>query len=211
VLDPAMLAQMCAPDAPPRLSGNGAGLPAVLACLRREDGARWEHYLAEVRRLLPEIADVTAGVTVNGYLAFSVTRHGGLALRPEDLSQGTLVILALLALAHAGDRPTLLCFEELERGIHPRLLRDVRDILYRLSFPQDWGEAAPPVQVLCTTHSPYVLDLFVDTPEDVIIAARDDAGAAYFRRMDEIPELREMLESGRPGDLWYSGILGGVP
>ena len=66
-------------------------------------------------------------------------------------------------------------------------------------------------QVLATTHSPYVLDLFVDTPEDVVIAAKEENGAAVFKRLVDIPELREMLQSGRLGDLWYSGILGGVP
>jgi predicted ATPase len=127
-----------------------------------------------------------------------------------NLSQGTLTVLALLSIALAPQRPGLLCLEELERGIHPRLLRDVRDTLYRLSFPADWGDTdGRPVQVLATTHSPYVLDLFVDTPEDVILATREE-GAASFKRLTDVPELREMLQNGRLGDLWYSGILGGV-
>lgn len=211
VLDPGALTQASVREAPARLAGNGAGLPAVLAALRRDDADRWERFLAEVRRILPEIVEVIAGETTNGHLAFSVVHTGGKTLRPENLSHGTLVILALLALTLAADRPSFVCLEELERGIHPRLLRDVRDILYRLSFPADCGDDASAVQVLTTTHSPYVLDLFVDTPEDVIIATRDEAGAANFRRMDAIPELREMLGSGNLGDLWYSGILGGVP
>ncbi len=211
VLDPVALTQVCPHDAPPRLAAHGAGLPAVLASLRRTDATRWTTFLDEVRRLLPEIGDVIAGETVNGHLAFSVTLTNGKSLRPENLSQGTLLVFALLALALGPERPTLLCLEELERGIHPRLLRDVRDILYRLSFPADCGDPATAVQVLTTTHSPYVLDLFIDTPEDVIIAGKDEAGAANFRRLDTIPELRDLLASGRLGDLWYSGILGGVP
>ncbi len=211
VLDPAALAQACPRGAAPTLASNGAGLPAVLAALRRADGPRWDDYVGEVRRLLPETTDVVAGETVNGDITFSVTKSGGQHLPPANLSQGTLVVLALLALAFAPDRPTLLCLEELERGLHPRLLRDVRDILYRLSFPQDAGESLPPVQVIATTHSPYVLDLFVDTPEDVVIAAKEEGGAAVFKRLVDVPELREMLQTGKLGDLWYSGILGGVP
>lgn len=211
VLDPVALARPCARDAEPVLAEDGGGLPAVLAHLRRVEGERWEQLVGEARRLLPEIHEVIAGETVDGQLAFSVVLAGGKSVRAESLSQGTLVIFGLLAIVFAQTRPTLLCLEEMERGIHPRLLRDVRDLLYRLSFPSDWGESAPAVQVLTTTHSPYVLDLFVDTPEDVVIAEKDEAGTARFRRLDTVPEVREFIASGRLGDLWYSGILGGVP
>lgn len=209
VLDPVALARPCPRAAPPAIAADGAGLPAMLAAMRREDPTRWGQFCGEVHRVLPEIADVVAGETTGGELAFSVTKEDGRTLHPENLSQGTLTIVALLALALAPDRPTLLCLEELERGIHPRSLRDVRDTLYRLSYPRDWEDDAPPVQVLATTHSPYVLDLFVDTPEEVVLATKDD-GAAVFKRLVDVPEIHELLRNGRLGDLWYSGILGGV-
>jgi hypothetical protein len=91
------------------------------------------------------------------------------------------------------------------------MLRGVRDVLYRLSFPADYGHDRPPTQVIVTTHSPQLLDLFRDHPEEVIIA--DKAGrAARFMRLSDRPDLAALLaEGGSLGDLWYSGILGGVP
>jgi predicted ATPase len=84
-------------------------------------------------------------------------------------------------------------------------------VLYRLSYPADYGHARAPVQVIATTHSPHLLDLFRDHPEEIVIA--DKRGrAATFARLSDRADLAELLaEGGTLGDLWYSGILGGVP
>lgn len=210
VLNPVALARPVAEGTKPCLESDGKGFPAVLAALKERSGERWAEFVAEVNRLLPEISDLDVCATDDGLLGYTVTNSNGLVLRPDNLSQGTLVIIALVALAMDGARPSFLCLEEIERGIHPRLLRDVRDSLYRLSFPADSGDTVPPVQVVVTTHSPYLLDLFVDNPEDVVLAAKKGE-SAYFQKLSDMPELAEMLENGRLGDLWYSGILGGVP
>ena len=74
------------------------------------------------------------------------------------------------------------------------------------------GDTAPAVQVITTTHSPYMLDLFADTPEDVILATRSgELEGASFKRLSEVPEVGELMREGRLGDLWYSGIFGGNP
>ena len=211
VLDPAALARPLVRDAAPLLGPDGAGLSAVLAALRRGDSGRWAGFLDEFRRMLPDYADVIAGQTVDGLVAFSVADVRGRTLPARNLSQGTLAILALLALVFSPERPAVMCIEEIERGIHPRLLRDVRDLLYRMSFPADCGDAGPAVQVITTTHSPYILDLFADTPEDVILATRQSAAeGASFKRLGDVPEVGELMREGRLGDLWYSGIFGGT-
>jgi predicted ATPase len=210
VLNPVALARPVAKGTNPVLQSDGNGFPAVLGALKERSDERWAEFVAEVHRLLPEINDLDTCTTDDGRLCYTVTNSSGLVLRPDNLSQGTLVIIALVALSIDGARPTFLCLEEIERGIHPRLLRDVRDTLYRLSFPADSGGSESPVQVVVTTHSPYLLDLFADNPEDVVLAAKKGE-SAYFQKLSDLPELAEMLEDGRLGDLWYSGILGGVP
>ncbi len=99
--------------------------------------------------------------------------------------------------------------EEPDRGIHPRLLRDVQDAIYRLAFPSESGDRAP-VQVIVTTHSPYLIDLFRDHPEQIVIAEKID-NAAIFRPLAEIKNLKELLEDSHLGAAWFSGALGGVP
>jgi predicted ATPase len=127
-----------------------------------------------------------------------------------NLSQGTLLTLAILTLAYLPAPPPFVCIEEPDRGIHPRLLRDIKDALYRLSYPQAVGEQRAPVQVIVTTHSPYLLDLFRDHPEEIIVAEKHALDAVLVP-LAVHPKLYEILEGAHLGAVWYSGILGGVP
>jgi predicted ATPase len=116
----------------------------------------------------------------------------------------------MLALAYLKEPPSLVCLEEPDHGIHPRLLRNVRDALYRLSYPEELGEQREPVQVVATTHSPYMLDLFKDHPEEVVIAHKVGL-EGRFERLSDRTDIAEILADSHLGDVWYSGILGGVP
>ena len=90
--------------------------------------------------------------------------NGGHSIPASDLSHGTLLALAMLTLAYLPNPPSLIGLEEPDRGIHPRLLRDIRDALYRLAYPESFGESRPPVQVIATTQLPHFLDQFSDHP-----------------------------------------------
>jgi predicted ATPase len=131
-------------------------------------------------------------------------------LPAENLSQGTLYLLAVLCLAHDPSPPSVICIEEADRGVHPRMLREVRDALYRLSHPLTEGRTREPVQVVTTTHSPYMLDLFRDHPEEVVLANKR-GNAATFERLSDRADILALMGEASLGDLWYSGILGGVP
>jgi predicted ATPase len=193
------------------LSSNGGNLAAVLARWQVERPGAFADVKAQLVRLLPEYEDIELisrdGGTVEVALRLVDEKERVLA---EGLSQGTLYTLALAVLAHDPAPPSLLCIEEVDRGIHPRLLRDVRDLLYRLSYPATQGVARHPVQVIATTHSPYLLDQFREHPEEVVIAEKRGR-AATFSRLSDRSDLSQVLSEGSLGDMWFSGILGGVP
>jgi hypothetical protein len=63
---------------------------------------------------------------------------------------------------------------------------------------------------LATTHSPYFLDLFKDRPEEIVIANRVGQ-IVSFERLSDKPVIQEILADSPLGEIWYSGILGGVP
>ena len=116
----------------------------------------------------------------------------------------------MLTLTHLPNPPALIAFEEPDQGIHPRLLRQVRDALYRLAYPEDLGELRAPTQIVATTQSPYFLDLFRDHPEEIVIAEKKGLYAT-FQRLSEQPYIDEILAGAPLGDIWYSGVLGGIP
>lgn len=192
------------------LEQNGVNLPGVLDGLRDREPERFEMVNEELARWIPEFDRILFDTPSKGMRAFRLrTRHSRHAISASDLSQGTLFALAILTLAYLPDPPPIICIEEPDRGIHPRLLRDVRDALYRLSSPTA-SDPREPVQVIATTHSPYFLDLYKDHPDEVVIAHKAKEGVR-FESLSERSDLNEILGDIHLSDAWYSGILGGVP
>lgn len=193
------------------LASNGGNLAAVLAARRENHPETFARFTAELMRMLPEYDELELAVRPDQTVELKLRLiDGGELIAAENLSQGTLYTLAMLTLAFDPTPPAIVCIEEVDRGVHPRMLREIRDTLYRLSYPQEAGVQRMPVQVIATTHSPYLLDLFRDHPEEVVITEKHGA-AAIFTRLDERADIAGMLSSGSLGDLWFSGVIGGVP
>jgi predicted ATPase len=125
------------------------------------------------------------------------------------LSQGTLVALALLTLAYVPNPPSLVGLEEIDRSLHPRLLRHLQDALYRLSYPESCGETRPPIQVIATTHSPYLLDMYREHPEEVVLAQKEGLDVR-MKCLTDIEHYQDILGDAPLSEVWYSGVLGGV-
>jgi predicted ATPase len=190
------------------LAADGGNLAAVLAERRAAHPDAFARLTAGLFRLLPEYDGLDLEPRAGQRLELRLRLAGeGVWLEAGALSQGTLYALALLTLAYDPAPPAIVCIEEVDRGIHPRMLREVRDLLYRLSYP---GDGRVPVQVIATTHSPYLLDLFRDHPEEVVITEKHGS-TARFTRLDQCADLANVLSSGSLGDLWFSGVIGGVP
>ena len=193
------------------LNSNAGNLAAVLAARKQQAPEAMQQLEVEFRRIMPEFAGLDFRKVGEGRVELLARLADGSEVLPaENLSQGTLYLLATLTLAHAPQPPSIVCLEEADRGAHPRMLREVRDALYRLSYPQDAGEKRAPVQVIATTHSPYLLDLFKEHPEEVVLAHKQ-GNAASFTRLSEHADVMELMKEAHLGDLWYSGILGSVP
>ncbi|MCX8090560.1 MAG: ATP-binding protein, partial [Verrucomicrobiae bacterium] len=78
-------------------------------------------------RWIPEFDRILFETPGEGEKAVALrTRAGGHRIKASELSGGTLIALALLTLAYLPEPPSIVCLEEPDRGLHPRLLRDVR-------------------------------------------------------------------------------------
>jgi predicted ATPase len=193
------------------LAPNGANLAVVLDRMRDQNPERFEALNQELGRWIPEFDRVLFETPGQGARAIALrTREGGHLIQANEVSQGTLIALALLTIAFLPEPPSVICLEEPDHGLHPRLLRDVRDALYRLAYPDGSRETRAPVQVIATTHNPYFLDLFREHPEEIVIAEKVGLDAR-FSRLSDRADLDEILADAPLSEVWYSGVLGGVP
>jgi predicted ATPase len=114
------------------------------------------------------------------------------------LSDGTLRYLSLLAILYSPNKPSLLCIEEPERGLHPDILPTIAELL---------KEASHEVQIVVTTHSEVIIDALTDSPEDVIVCENEN-GATQMNRLCQ-EDLKDWLKRYTLGQLWSKGEIGG--
>lgn len=210
VLDHEAMARTARMEDGAELNADGSDLAAVLAQLQARAPDAFSALTEELLRILPEFRSVEVVEHADDRVEFGLRLAEDGVVPASDLSQGIVYLVGVLALAFDPDPPRVLCIEEVDRGIHPRMLREIRDALYRLSYPKEFGSDRVPVQIVTTTHSPYFIDLFREHPEEVIISHKHGR-AATFARLSERADLPELLKEGSLGDMWFSGILGGVP
>ena len=135
-----------------------------------------------------------------GMIQLTVNESGMSAPMPASrLSDGTLRFIALLAILCHPDPPGLICIEEPELALHPDAMQILADLL---------DQASERTQLIITTHSPELVDLFTAEPGAVVVCERGFDGDTEFNRLSE-DGLREWLADYRLAELWRKGVIGG--
>jgi predicted ATPase len=191
------------------LSPDGGNLPNLIASLSRSQQGELANTLCS---LVPLFSDVGLVPVAQGMqrLRFQDRWNRSVWYTPQEVSDGTILLLAYLTLQYQSPPVDLVAIEEPERGLHPYLLDQLLDVLRKLSR----GElGAPAVQVVLATHSPELLEYV--KPEEVRFLNRSaDDGSVVVNSIpvgdpDWPRYFREYSESLKQA--WLSGGLGGVP
>lgn len=114
-------------------------------------------------------------------------------LSAECVSDGVMLSLAFIALNYTSDPPKILLIEEPENGVHHASLKDIISTLRELSEKKD-------VQIILTTHSPYLLDLV--EPEEVHVFAKNKDGAVHAAKLSDHPEVEDLKKHFMTGEIW---------
>jgi predicted ATPase len=191
----------------PSLSEHGDGLPSVLADMKLRDYARFkqiEHALCEavpgVREIVITPASKKQGPSpIAAYSLAFVRSDTSWTIPASQSSAGLLLLTGYLTLVHSKTPPKVLLVEEPENGVHPRRLELVVKLLRSLT--EGLG-GAPPIQVILTTHSPYLLDYA--KADEVLMFNRDEHGAARASRLSDAPNLEERLKDQLLGEMWFN-------
>ncbi len=198
----------------------GQDLAPFLYRLRAEAPRYFEAVERTVRHLIPAVSDVRVDLDDRRGIVDLEVVQDGIAFSSRVLSEGTLRIVALAALALNPWAGSLIAFEEPENGVHPRRLELITDLLYNLST----GAWAPPRQVIVTTHSPLFCSSIVrrarQNPNGVAMyrVLRRGGYTAVQRFPTDVPlladvEIREALRDPDEHEvfqaLWLRGFLDG--
>lgn len=109
-------------------------------------------------------------------------------------SEGTLITLALLTILYGPTRPGMLLLDDLADALHPQAQMDLVRLIRRLL------DEIPDLQIVATTHSPYILDE-LDPAEVIAFALRDD-GTVALKPLSEHPQAAAMKGSLSAGQIW---------
>lgn len=193
-----------------RIGYNGERLPDFIAWAKSEAADVYHTILKQMQELLPSLEDILVTPTQldRQGIAMAFQGHRGYIAAP-DLSDGTLFTLGLLCIGAARQRPEVICVEEPEAGLHPRRLRWLFECFVDLAYPRE-GQGGS--QIILSTHSPYLVDMFSDMTDAVQIVEQID-GRTKINSLDEIQssKLHREPHSGEPiGRNWARGLYEGL-
>lgn len=188
------------------LRPDAANLGLFLDRLRREEPDRLERIEADLAGCLPGARGLEFAELGGNLEAVEVRlREQGLerAIPLAHASWGTVRLLALLAVLHRPGRHRLIAIEELDAGLHPYALDLLVDRL---------REAAEHTQLLIASHSPTLVNRL--RPEEMLVCDRHpETGESVIpaRTAEEVRQALERAPDFAAGELWFAGVLGGVP
>jgi len=180
----------------------GENLPVVLHTLQTEYPQKFKEIEDILKTAIPELEELTTGLTTHeqGRTYTRIQEKGlKIPIPAEAMSDGSLRLLGYLATLCLPTPPPLICFEEPENYVHPRLLELIANLL---------DNASEKTQVLVSTHSPYLVDFF--EPRDLIIVKKENGRTQVKRAVDK-KGIKEALKTLGLGEMWYSGSFEDLP
>lgn len=179
-----------------RLSPTGDNLANVIQYLKEQHPDRLNGVLRTLAQRVPRLEQVTADVMPDGRLLLQIKDAPfDQPVLARFASDGTLKLLAYLAILYDPDPPQLVGIEEPENYLHPRLLPELAE---------ECRQATARTQLLVSSHSPFFVNAL--RAEEVWVLYRDDRGYTQARRAADMRGIPEFLQEGALlGDLWLEG------
>ncbi len=218
-LDPAKCAgPSYSPEASRDISPDGTGLPSVLASLALTYPDEFEELQNLVRQVIPTVRRIrlirvpmyrgaggewlelrgSAGTGTKDHLLpfdnLVFDMQGASSLPGQLVSEGTLLVVGLLTVLLRPPRPHLVLVDDLGHGLHPMAQQKLVGLLRALM------ERHPDLQIVATTHSPYLLDSL--RPEEVRLTTLNEDGSTACAALTEHPDFERWKEEMAPGEFW---------
>lgn len=183
------------------LSESGDNLPRVAQFLYEQHPEVFSKILAIMSSRVPGVSKIEPVLTEDGYLTLRF--QDGAFVTPfldRYVSDGTIKMFAYLVLLHDPRPHPLLCVEEPENQLYPKLMTELAEE-FRL-YASRGG------QVLVSTHSPDFLNA-CEIGEVIWLVKRD--GYTEVRKASDDKQIAAYVADGDPmGALWKQGFFAGA-
>ena len=199
------------------VSYDASNLVSFLDSMRDEFPDVFEKIKKDFTVCLPEIKDIRfKKIVIDEQTSKKIgfADKQGHVFWADEVSEGTLYFLALLAIIHQPSPPELLLIEEPEKGIHPRRLHEIMHFIFQLIDKKN-------IQIILTSHSPQIVNEFEDIPESIFVFDFYDGQTKVTNLLTGIiePSDKKSQKTKLPkinftetlGENWIYGFLGGVP
>ena len=204
-------------DEIPRMELDGSGLASVLAWMKGAAEDELAEVTSDLRQVVPGVKRIRTlrervmnrrmeKMDIDGQPVwrpidesqigdrFAIEFDDGSVVPADLLSEGTVLVLGLLTKLREPHRPRLVLLDDLDRGLHLGAQARLAQVLRALM------KLDPELQIVCTTHSPYLLDLF--EPSEMRVLALDAERRTHARPLTEHPDFGKWKFGTQTGELW---------
>jgi len=196
-------------DTHPRLEPDGTNLAVVLDALQGEARERFDEIERKIREFVPSLrrlrvkrvrtdfSGVTGRSSVVGHQVAFDFEHAS-DIGADEASEGTLLLLGLLTIIEGYDpgEPITIMLDDLDRALHPSAQRELIRCLHGLI------KSRPGLQIIATTHSPYLVEHLEFEEVRAITQAPD--GSSVIASLTDHPEAKRWREEMSAGEFWSS-------
>ncbi|TCP55948.1 putative ATPase [Tumebacillus sp. BK434] len=207
IWDPALLRKRSRGE-PDSLGPNGQHLASVLDEMKKHHEVQFKKMVRKLQKFLPSLEDISIKGSRGGYKEIMLhewDERGTLQFNSQQISDGTLRLIAMAYLRYGKRAHSVVSFEEPENGVHPPILRAAVQLIREVT------QLKPKLrsQVFMTTHSPYVLDILKENTDSIFVMEKGSAGSGskLSRISEEHLETAKLLFDNSLGNLWFSDFL----
>ncbi len=183
------------------LSREGENLSQVIEYLHNQHPRTFEKIIKNLSERIPGISKVESKQTEEGRILLKF-QDGSFEdpFLARFVSDGTIKMLAYLTLLYDPGPHPLLCVEEPENQLHPRLLEEIAEEFR--SYAHRGG------QVFVSTHSP---DFLNATQLEEVFWLQKNSGYTEIKRARDNEQIKKYMGNGaKMGHLWNEGFFEGA-
>jgi len=178
---------------------DGTALASWVTRFIKSDYERFKRVECHFCQLIPNIkairvrdAEVSGSEIAGDELIFDLPKRKGVPA--SQMSDGTLYALGLIVKILDPQRPKTLLIDDIDHGFHPKAQTQLVELIKKLL------EEFPDLQIIATSHSPYILS-GIEWNEVRVLHLRDD-GTTVIRPLTDHPNYEKWGGSMNPGEFW---------